>query len=289
MYFWYLMVALSSLLENLASVPFTRQWTLRISRAPKLTISDDAPYVTSRLQRYPQQEQQQRHRPFSIVHGTKQDPYSLSTETGPNSSSADSITSTIRTFEDVPPVKHTSSHHDTHALDALEAGFNTKGCVVSRSETWSASRVPFYAIISLEGVSSSHAALRIVSKALTVGVFAAGTAIFASAQLISISVAVTALALILGAGVFGRVIAMWMASEMMKTKPMLHHVVKTHSMAGECIESILQIDDLVIEVLGHVIVGRRVVGRYSQWTSWSAWAGILAGPFDIGRLAAKSR
>jgi hypothetical protein len=45
MYFWYLCVIPSSFLENIAGVPFTRQWTLLVSRAPELRISSDAPVL----------------------------------------------------------------------------------------------------------------------------------------------------------------------------------------------------------------------------------------------------
>lgn len=266
MFFWYLMLASASILENLASVPFTRQWTLRVSRAPRVRISDDAPLVrhTSRM---------------SSVPSTVQDTI---VEEGTKSANG----TTIRAYEDVPLVQRTSSSRSTEVLDALESGFNCKGQVVrDDTEPWSSSRVPFYVIISLEGVSGSHAVLRVISKAISVGVYAAGTAMFASAQLITISVALTILCLILGAGVFGRVVAMWMASEMMKTKPVLHRVVKSRGLAAEHIDHILSIDGLIVEVMGHVIVNGRCIARYNNWTRLSNWLGILAGPYDIGKLA----
>lgn len=192
----------------------------------------------------------------------------------------------VQAVEDVPFVQRTASGRSTEILDALEAGFNCRGQVVrDSSEPWSSSRVPFYVIISLEGVSGSHAVLRVVSKAISVGVYAAGTAMFASAQLITISVALTILCLVLGAGVFGRVIAMWMASEMMKTKPVLHRVVKTRGLAAEHIDNILSIDGLIIEVMGHVIVNGRCIARYNQWLRLSNWLGVLAGPYNLGKLA----
>lgn len=44
------MVALSSLLENFAGVPFTKQWTMRVSKAPgTVDISDDAPIVADTI------------------------------------------------------------------------------------------------------------------------------------------------------------------------------------------------------------------------------------------------
>jgi hypothetical protein len=46
--------------------------------------------------------------------------------------------------------------------------------------------MPFYVIISLEDASVAHATLRAVSKAISVGVFAAGVSIFASATMVTI-------------------------------------------------------------------------------------------------------
>src|SRR5271163_4723006 len=45
MYFWVFFVAASSLIENYAGVPFSKQWTIRVSRAPRVRISDDAPLI----------------------------------------------------------------------------------------------------------------------------------------------------------------------------------------------------------------------------------------------------
>lgn len=67
------------------------------------------------------------------------------------------------------------------------------------------------------------------------GVFAAGTAAFTSASLVTISVALTTLCLILGAGVFGLVAAMWMISEMTKENPLIHRVVHSESEADNFI------------------------------------------------------
>ena len=256
------MIAGSSLLENFASVPFTRQWTLRVSRAPRVRISDDAPIVR--------------------MSGRE----SVVSNTGPSPPSRDTMAKniTVQQSEDRPFVEGSVSNCSTEILDALEAGFNCKDQVIrDEAEPWSSSRVPFYVIVSLEGVSTSHAVLRVVSKAISVGVFAAGTAMFASAQMITISVTLTVLCLVLGAGVFGRVVALWMASEMMKTKPVLHRVVKTRASAAEYIDQIFSIDGLVVEVMGHVVVNGRCIARYNTWLRLSNWLGILAGPYDIGR------
>ena len=155
------------------------------------------------------------------------------------------------------------------------------------NEPWSASRVPFYVIISLEGISRSHAVLRVASKAFSVVCFAAGTLIFSSAQFITVSVSLTVLCLILGAGVFGRVVAMWMASEMMRTRPILHRVVKSKAEAADYIDHIMAIDGLTIEVVGHIIVNGKCVQRYNKWLRLSTFFGILAEPYDITKLAVR--
>ena len=213
MWLWYLTLAASSILENLAGVPFTDQWILRVSRAPTVRISEDAPLV-----RQP--------KPTTVFRPAEDNlsdvPFDKS-----------GITPTVQVFEEVPLVPRTTSGGPTEILDALKAGFNCKGQVARDSnEPWSSSRVPFYVIISLEGNSGPHAALRVFSKAFAIGVFVTGTAIFASAQLIALSMAVAVPCLVLGAGVFGRVIGLWMVSEMMKTKPILYRVVKSREDAA---------------------------------------------------------
>lgn len=265
MWLWYVTVATSSIIENIAGVPFTHPWTLRVSRAPRVRISEDAPLVR---------------RPQGTALFRQTDEHLSSMAPG-----GSKATTTIQVFEEVPLVHRTVSGRSTEILDALEAGYNCKGQVIRDSnEPWSSSRVPFNVIISLEGISGSQAALRVFSKAFAVGVFVTGTAIFASTQLMEMSVAIAVLCLVLGAGVFGRVIAMWMASEMMKTKPVLHRVVKSRGLAAEHIDQILSIDGLVVEIMGHVIVNGRCIHRYNPWFRWSNWLGLLAGPYNIGKL-----
>lgn len=265
MWLWYLTLAASSILENYAGVPFTDQWTLRVSRAPRVRISDDAPSV-----------RQPKSSPVFL-----QTEESLSDEIPGRSKSGP----TVQVFEEIPLVRRTTSGRSTEILDVLKAGFNCQGQVIrDGNEPWSSSRVPFYVIISVEGISRSHATLRVFSKAITIGVYVTGTAIFASTQLLYMSVAVTVLCLVLSAGIFGRVIAMYMASEMMKTKPVLHRVVKSRGLAAEYIDRILNIDGLAVEVMGHVILNGRCIERYNQILRLSNWFGLLAGPYDINRL-----
>ncbi|KAL8656751.1 MAG: hypothetical protein Q9226_002565 [Calogaya cf. arnoldii] len=68
---------------------------------------------------------------------------------------------------------------------------------------------------------------------VTIGVYVMGKVIFASTQLLYVSLAVTVLCLVLSVGIFGRVIAMYIASEMIEMKPALHGVVKNRGLAAE--------------------------------------------------------
>lgn len=71
---------------------------------------------------------------------------------------------------------------------------------------------------------------------------------------------------------------------MMKTKPVLHRVVKSRGLAAEYIDRILNIDGLVVEMKGHVNVNERCIQRYHPWFQWSNWLGLLAAPYDIGKV-----
>jgi hypothetical protein len=283
MLFWYLTVAISSILENIAGVPFTRQWTLRISKAPNIRISEDAPVVAPNITKAIKTNNSVKNPIVTTTISSSTDAISHSNadciaETNPLSHSimTETATSTLLTV----------SRSHTDILTNLKTGYNTTGRVIMEpNEPWSASRVPFYVIISLEGISTSHATFRVISKALSVGVYAAGTATFASATFITISIALTTLCLVLGAGVFGRVVTMWMASEMMKTNPILHRVVKSQDEAADYIESVLSIPGLTCEIMGHVIVNGRCIKRYNKWLRIATYFGILAPPYDVSKLA----
>jgi hypothetical protein len=296
MYFWYICVVLSSFLENVAGVPFTQQWTLRVSRAPRLRISPDAPVLVAvdelreirvesgtRRSKSPDGQREAASRGNDEIELCE---FNVERERGRSTSTYKRpFIEQCERGESFRPIRRTRSE----LLSNLEAGYNTVGRIVlDREEPWAASRIPFYVIVSLEGVSASHAVLRVVSKAVTVGVFAAGTAAFASATMVTISIALTVLCLVLGAGVFGRVVSMWMASEMMATDPVLHAVVKTRSEAAEHISNILAIDGLCVEIMGHVVVNGRCIGRYNPWFSAASFLGVLASAFDISSLAQKN-
>jgi hypothetical protein len=165
-------------------------------------------------------------------------------------------------------------------------GYNTFGRVVmDHTEPWAAQNNPFYVIISIRGISNSHATLRVFSKFLSIGVFTVGTAMFASSTLITILVATVVSALVLIAGVFGRVTAMWMASEIMQNKPVIHRVVQHRYEAEQFIDAMLRKPNCLFEILGHLIVDGRCVKRYRRHLRWSKMLGVLAAPYDLMRLA----
>ena len=209
-------------MENAANVPFTHNWTLRISKAPSnIQVSDDAP---------------------DLGHRGEKEIFKL-----------------------------------------LEEGFNrTSTFTITGSERVTTSNKCFYVVLSIDSVENFHAASRIISKASSVAVFAFGTALFASASLLSVSVSLMVLSLVLSAGVWGRVTAMWIAHQMNKVaEPILHAVVRTRSEAVEYMEEILKIKPLVVEVQGHVIINGRVICRRNPWLCLSRYIGLLASPFDV--------
>lgn len=228
MYFWFSLVIITSLIDNIASVPFTDSWTMRISKAPTtISISEEAPLVQGQA------------------------------------------------GKDV--------------LEAITAGFNSRSRVtIAASEPYTSQRTCFYVVVSKEGVSPSHALIRIFSKAGSVAVFAFGTTLFASATPMSVSITLMVLSLVLSSGVFGRVVAMWIAAEMNRyNEPVLHAVVQTRADAADHVQWLLALPGLVIEMHGHVICNGRSVHRRNEWLSRSKYIGLLAPPFDITKLASR--
>lgn len=226
MYFWFFLVTVTSVFENLVADPFTKNYTMRVCKAPNnVRISDSAPTVKNDNFRY--------------------------------------------------------------ALDRIEAGVNTHNRItLDRLEPSTSSRTCFYVIVSIEGISVWQSIAQIISKASTVAVFAFGTALFASSTLLSISAALMLLSLVMSAGVMGRVVAMWIASEIVRNnRPILHSVVKDREEAAQYIEEILEMDGLLIELKGHVIMNRCCLFRKHPWFSWSTYIGLLAKPFPIVDIA----
>ena len=139
---------------------------------------------------------------------------------------------TVQVFTDAPKVQ---GRHGKDILAAIKDGFNVTSVVsIASHEAYTKQNSCFYVVISVEGVSAPHATFRVISKGSSVAVFAFGTTLFASASLMSVSVSLMVLSLVLSAGVFGRVTAMWIASQMNKTSdPVLHTVVAEHSEAAK--------------------------------------------------------
>ncbi|KAI4137528.1 MAG: hypothetical protein LQ341_005110 [Variospora aurantia] len=219
-------VVIVSIVENFVGVPFTNNWTLRISKVPHtIQISRDAPKVQA------------------------------------------------RDGKDV--------------LDAIKSGFNATSLVkLSRHEPYTKRNSCFYVVISQEGVSAAHATFRVLSKASNVAVFAFGTALFASATLMSVSVVLMILSLVLSAGVWGRVTAMWIASQMNKVSdPVLHTVVRERLDAAGHMEEILKIPGLIVETGGHIIINGHSIKRRNPWFSAATYIGLLAAPYDITKSA----
>ena len=77
-----------------------------------------------------------------------------------------------------------------------------------------------------------------------------------------------------------------MASEMMKSDPIIHCVAKNRADAAEYIMETLSLPGLTFEVLGHVVLNGRCIQRYSHWTRLATFFGILASPYDVSKLAA---
>lgn len=212
MYFWYGFVALSSLLENLAGVPFTRQWTIRVSRAPKVEISPDAPWV---IPEPAPQIPEIRHQTDDTHPSNSKGPSAFSDEIAYHGHQLTPSNQSSRSadFNTVYPSRYSAIPQQAFGqgeiLRRLEKGYNTFGKIVmDQNVGWSAGNNAFYVIISVRGVSNPHAFLRVFSKILSIGVYTVGTAMFASSTLATILVAVVVASLVIIAGVFGRVTAM---------------------------------------------------------------------------------
>lgn len=120
MFFCYGMVALSSIMENIVGVPFTHQWTLRVSRAPKVRISDDAPLVRFL-------ECSSIVRNIEIPFFNQSDAaYRPSFPPPPRPDSDPPDYPMPKAFDDIP-FPRLPARRSTEVLDALETGFDCKG------------------------------------------------------------------------------------------------------------------------------------------------------------------
>ena len=298
MFVWYTVVCFSSVLENFAGVPFTHTWTIRAWRAPAVEIDEDAPWV---IRRTVENRRGVGHLPPASDPDVEQDPpqmaghQSLMSACGGGantdrrvwtSASSDSLTQGGPRRDR----RHTQfdgfTDDSASLLDRLESGFSVKGAVrMDPTRAWTQADDAFYVLLSVKGISHGHATLRVVSKIVSIGIFAFGTGVFASATLITILEAMVTATLILCAGIFGRVTAMWMASTMMTNRPVLHRVVQNRSEAGKYLEAIFRKRGIAYEVKGHVIIQGRCVKRFGMPIRWTSIFGVLARPYDLTHIA----
>ncbi|KAI0107893.1 hypothetical protein GGR51DRAFT_515474 [Nemania sp. FL0031] len=230
MWFWYFLVTVVAVFDNLVAAPFTKSWTIRISKSPTGIILDDTATKIYEHPKYP------------------------------------------------------------NALEFIKSGpvMNQKVRVASNQGA-SFPRTCFYAVISVNRISTIHAIAQVVAKLSSVAVFAFGTALFASATLVSISIALMVLAVILAAGVGGRVLAMWIVAAMSRhSRPIIHKMVRSEEEAAKYFQALAKIDNMQMEIKGHVIVNGAVITSRHVWFTPATYIGLLAKPFDVISLAEKA-
>lgn len=220
---------MSSLFENLAGVPFTRQWSIRVWRAPRVKFFAGAPLVIKR----PDAIRAQQMRVQKEASEFREPEMRIRAVNASLTNSKD-----LPTWSDEAEVayhddklaqthKPGEGHTDGDAnladfdesrvfsdqigiLDRLEKGCNTfsKFFLDPNRPYWSASHSSFYVIVSVRGVSNPHGALRLLSKIFSIVVYIVGTAMFASSTLATVPVAIVVASLVVIAAVFSRIIAM---------------------------------------------------------------------------------
>ncbi|KAI0189298.1 hypothetical protein EV127DRAFT_481833 [Xylaria flabelliformis] len=243
---WYFGIAATSLLENAVLVPFSKQWTIRVSQAPaSLKISDNAPTIISV-------------RPKS-QHNSNVSDWDVTTPAG---------------------LEHVSTSGSQNNI-ADEYGSYPAHLTRQRSELLH--KLEKY-VISVSETTQSKAILRMLSKLVSIRVFVAGTAAFASTTLVAVSVAAIDLVFIIGGAVFGRVAALWMISEMLKEKPIMHRIVQNELEADAFIREILATPGLTIELMGHVFINGKCVKRYNRFFNLFTIFGVLVSPYKIEKL-----
>ncbi len=276
MFVWYMFVCISAILENFAGVPFTHTWTIRIWRAPPVDIDKDAPWVIS-----PTDEN------VSKVESGMQEQPSPSTSSRERAKSPfDEGAAGGSRKSEWRTEKADFEGSNASVLDRLERGYSTKGAVgMDLKKPRSQANDAFYVLLSVKGIQHGHAALRILSKAISIGTFAFSTGLFASAALVTLLRATIVTSLILAAGIFGRVTAMWMTSAMMDKRPVLHRVVESRQQAGEFLEAIFCVPGIACEVKDHIVIKGRCVKRFKMPVRWSSVLGVLAHPYDLVGIA----
>ncbi|KAI0859505.1 hypothetical protein F4860DRAFT_515718 [Xylaria cubensis] len=268
---WYFGIAVTSLLENAVLVPFSKQWTIRVSQAPaSLKISDNAPTIIPV-------------RPKS-QHNSNVSDWDVATPAGLEHVSASGSQNNIADEYGSYPAHLTRQRSELlHKLEKY--GYNTVGQIHSDpNQPWASNCYAFMVVISVSETTRSKAILRVLSKLVSIGVFVAGTAAFASTTLVAVSVAAIDLVFIIGGAVFGRVAALWMISEMMKEKPIMHRIVQNELEADAFIREILATPGLTIELMGHVFINGKCVKRYNRFFNLSTIFGVLVPPYKIEKL-----
>ncbi|ERF76000.1 hypothetical protein EPUS_08254 [Endocarpon pusillum Z07020] len=131
-----------------------------------------------------------------------------------------------------------------------------------------------------------------LSRVFSVAVFVMGTAVFASATLLSLIMAVVVLTLTLAAGIFGRAIASWIVSNVAGTEPMIHIISGTKEEAYQAIAEILSLKSndgspFQVEINGQIFINERRVASRS-WLKVALF-GVLAEPYDIAKPYQKTK
>ena len=112
------------------------------------------------------------------------------------------------------------AYDETDILAGLKKGYRPVGGIrLDPPEPSTRANEAFNVFVSVRGVSTAHAILRVFSKLFSIGVFAVGTALFSSAALVTIMVGMVTLIIVLVSSVFGRIIAMYMADKLRETSP----------------------------------------------------------------------
>ena len=215
-------------------------------------------------------------------------------------SKGESILSSVRQDASVSVANSTAASDDA----ASDVESETVGRQLTQLYTIPAAKVTFLGstqftetrnavlvMISVVGSTPFASFWRLLSKSVSIAVFITGTALFASATLVSLPMAVMALTLVLSAGVFGRAIAGWMVRRVADEEPMIHVIVNTRDEANGSICQILKLHwadraYVQVEIDGHVFVNGRRVGRRTKWHV--AILGVLAKPYDLLRARDKS-
>ncbi|KAF2690385.1 hypothetical protein K458DRAFT_399702 [Lentithecium fluviatile CBS 122367] len=171
MYLWYLMVAISSLLENFAGVPFTKQWTMRVSKTPKtVEISKDAPIIAGTMY----VTNIEGHNTSNDVAKTNQEVLGMAR----GNSGSDNEIGTVDFSSQLG--LRPQEYRTAKPLEDLNGpGTNITGKITMSNKRYSTPlHSTTYVINSVAKTGHGHATLSVISKAISVGVFAAGTAKF---------------------------------------------------------------------------------------------------------------